>query len=98
MNHPGEQERSDRSRTSAYWAANVRLLIILLLIWFGVSYVCGILLVEQLNRVRLPGSGFKLGFWFAQQGSIYFFVVIVFTYAALMNRMDRKYGVSEDAS
>lgn len=98
MNHPGEPGRSDRSRTSAYWAANVRLLIILLLIWFGVSYVCGILLVEQLNRVRLPGSGFKLGFWFAQQGSIYFFVVIVFTYAALMNRMDRKYGVSEGAS
>jgi putative solute:sodium symporter small subunit len=58
--------------------------------------VCGVLLVDFLNRFRIPGTGFKLGFWFAQQGSLYVFVVLVFVYAWLMNRLDRQHGVSED--
>ena len=67
----------------------------LLSIWFIVSYGCGILFVEQLNAYRLPGTGFKLGFWFAQQGSIYVFVALIFLYAWKMNRIDRKFGVDE---
>ena len=80
----------------AYWRANVRLLAVLLGVWFFVSYGCGILFVETLNQVRIPGTGFKLGFWFAQQGSIYVFVVLIFVYAHLMNRLDAKHGVAED--
>ena len=81
---------------NAYWVRNVRYVTGLLVVWFGVSYGLGILLVEPLNRIRLPGSGFKLGFWFAQQGSIYVFVVLIFVYVRLMNRLDREFGVSED--
>lgn len=78
-----------------YWTANLRLTLFLLTIWFVVSYVCGVLLVDQLNRIRIPGSGFKLGFWFAQQGSIYTFVVLIFVYSVVMNRVDRRFGVEE---
>jgi len=80
----------------AYWRRNLRYLAALLSVWFLVSYVFGILLVEPLNRFRLFGSGFKLGFWFAQQGSIYVFVVLIFVYVRLMNRLDREFGVAED--
>ena len=69
---------------------------VLLSVWFLVSYVFGILLVEPLNDFRLFGSGFKLGFWFAQQGSIYVFVVLIFIYVRLMNQLDKKFEVSED--
>ena len=79
-----------------YWQANIRYVLILLAIWFFVSYGCGILLAPWLNQFRLPGSGFKLGFWFAQQGSIYTFVILIFIYVWLMNRLDRRFGVSED--
>ena len=65
----------------------------LLAIWFVVSYGFGILLVEQLNRIRI--AGFQLGFWFAQQGSIYVFVVLIFVYVRLMNRLDRSFDVDE---
>jgi len=68
-------------------------LAILLSVWFLVSYVFGIILVEELNTIRL--GGFKLGFWFAQQGSIYVFVLIIFVYIRLMNRLDKKYNVNE---
>lgn len=88
-----EQISDDRRR--AYWSANVRYLLLLLAVWFLVSYGAGILFVDQLNRLRLPGSGFKLGFWFAQQGSIYVFVVLIFVYVWLMNRLDKRFGVSE---
>lgn len=81
---------------SAYWRANVRTVAILLSIWFLVSFGFGILLAPTLNEVRIPGTGFKLGFWFAQQGSIYVFVVLIFVYVALMNRLDREHGVRED--
>lgn len=72
----------------AYWQRNLRYLGALLTIWFIVSYGCGILFVEELNQIRL--GGFKLGFWFAQQGAIYVFVVLIFVYVYLMNRLDRE--------
>jgi putative solute:sodium symporter small subunit len=79
---------------AAYWKANVALLTILLLIWFAVSYGLGIILVEPLNAIQL--GGYPLGFWFAQQGSIYTFLVLIFVYAWGMNRLDKKYEVHED--
>ena len=78
----------------AYWRANVTLLAVLLSIWFLVSFGFGILLVVPLNAVRI--GGWPLGFWFAQQGSIYCFIVLIAVYAAAMYRLDRKYGVRED--
>lgn len=78
----------------AYWSENVRLMIILLVIWFVVSFGCGILLVDVLNHIRI--GGYKLGFWFAQQGSIYTFVVLIFIYARKMAALDRKYGVHDE--
>ncbi len=78
----------------AYWKANLRLMFFCLAIWFIVSFVFGIILVEPLNTIRL--GGYKLGFWFAQQGSIYTFVVLIFFYAWRMGRLDRKYNVHED--
>ena len=77
----------------AYWAKNLTYVGILLSIWFVVSYGFGILFVEQLNSIRI--GGFKLGFWFAQQGSIYVFVVLIFVYVRLMNRLDREFEVDE---
>jgi putative solute:sodium symporter small subunit len=84
------------TRKHQYWQANIRYVLILLAIWFIVSYGIGIILAPWLNQFRLPGSGFKLGFWFAQQGSIYTFVLLIFIYVWLMNRLDRRFGVSED--
>jgi putative solute:sodium symporter small subunit len=80
-------------KRAAYWKANVRLLAILLFIWFVVSYGLGILLVEPLNSFQL--GGYPLGFWFAQQGSIYIFLVLIFVYASSMNRLDKKFDVNE---
>lgn len=79
-----------------YWKANLRVVFICLLIWFVVSYGFGILLVDVLNQYSF--FGFKLGFWFAQQGSIYVFLILVFYYARKMNQLDRKFGVDEDGS
>lgn len=79
---------------SAYWRANLRLVAGCMIVWFTCSYLFGILLVEQLNEIRI--GGFKLGFWFAQQGSIYVFVLLIFFYAWRMNRIDRQYDVHED--
>ena len=78
----------------AYWRANLRLIVACLVAWFVVSYGFGIVFVEELNRIHL--GGFALGFWFAQQGSIYVFVLLIFFYAWRMNRLDRRYGVRED--
>ncbi|MEH6616277.1 MAG: DUF4212 domain-containing protein [Porticoccus sp.] len=77
-----------------YWKENLRLLVTLLVIWFAVSFGFGILLVEPLNSI--PLFGFKLGFWFAQQGSMYVFVALIFVYVAKMKALDRKYDVHED--
>ena len=79
---------------SAYWKENIRLVSILLAIWFVVSYVFGIMLVEPLNAIRIGGMG--LGFWFAQQGSIFTFLILIFVYAKKMNDLDRKHNVHED--
>ena len=78
----------------AYWRANLRLVALCLVIWFLGSYGFGILFVEQLNTIRI--GGFRLGFWFAQQGSIYLFVALIFFYAWRMNRIDREHDVHED--
>lgn len=76
-----------------YWKTNLKYLGILLSIWFLVSYLMGIIFVDELNAIRL--GGFKLGFWFAQQGSIYFFVLIILVYIRLMNKLDKKYGLND---
>lgn len=76
-----------------YWRTNLSYLAILLSVWFVVSFLFGIVWVEELNTIRL--GGFKLGFWFAQQGSIYAFVIIILIYIRLMNRLDQKYNVNE---
>ena len=81
---------SDRD---AYWQANLKLITFCLAIWFLVSFVFGILLVDQLNAIRI--GGYKLGFWFAQQGSIYTFLVLIFFYANRMNKLDRQFGLEE---
>ncbi len=73
-----------------YWRKNLCWLGGLLAIWFLVSYGCGILFVDELDKVKLPGTGIKLGFWFAQQGSIYVFVVLIAVYVLVMNRLDRE--------
>lgn len=77
-----------------YWKANIRLMLVLLAIWFTVSFGFGILLVDQLNQI--PFFGFKFGFWWAQQGSIYVFIGLIFFYAYKMKKIDRQFGVSDD--
>lgn len=77
----------------SYWNKNLKYLAILLSIWFLVSFGCGILFVDQLNTIRM--GGFKLGFWFAQQGAIYAFIVLIFVYVYLMNKLDKTHGVDE---
>ena len=76
-----------------YWRKNLKYLLILLSIWFVVSYGAGILFAEQLNSIRI--GGFKLGFWFAQQGSIYVFVILILVYVRLMNKLDKGFDVDE---
>jgi putative solute:sodium symporter small subunit len=82
---------SSSSNNAAYWRANLKWVGILMTIWFIVSYGCGILFVDELNKIRI--GGFKLGFWFAQQGSIYVFVVLIAVYVRVMNKLDHKYSV-----
>lgn len=81
------------SKHDAYWSENIRLMIKLLLVWFIVSFGCGILFVDTLNQIKI--GGYKLGFWFAQQGSIYVFVALIFIYARKVAALDKKYGVEE---
>jgi putative solute:sodium symporter small subunit len=88
-----DEEVLSEDRVRDYWRANVRLLLVLLAVWFTVSCGFGILLVDWLNRVSL--FGFKLGFWWAQQGSIYVFVILIFVYVVLIGRIDRKFGVDD---
>ncbi len=84
---------TNQSQRKAYWKKNLSYLLVLLSIWFVVSYGFGILLVDQLNTIKL--GGFKLGFWFAQQGAIYSFVILIFVYVRLMNKLDKKFNVDE---
>ena len=81
-------------KNQKYWKKNLKYLAILLSIWFLVSFGFGILLVDKLNTIRL--GGFKLGFWFAQQGAIYVFVALIFIYMHKMNKLDKKFGVDEE--
>ena len=83
-----------RENRQAYWKRNLRIMAGLLAIWFVVSFGFGILLADWLDQFRV--FGFKLGFWFAQQGSIYVFVVLIFAYVVIMNRLDREFDVHED--
>jgi putative solute:sodium symporter small subunit len=77
------------NKNETYWKTNLKYLVILLTIWFTVSFGFGILMVDTLNQFSL--GGFKLGFWFAQQGAIYVFVLLIFVYIFLMNRLDKKF-------
>ena len=86
-------DSDNKQKAQAYWQKNVRLMVILMVIWFAVSFGCGILFVEQLNQFQI--GGYKLGFWFAQQGSIYTFLAIIFYYAWKMRRIDREFDVDE---
>lgn len=81
------------SELKKYWQTNIKYVSILLVIWFVVSYVCGILFANQLDSIKL--GGFPLGFWFANQGSEVIFVILIAIYVKLMNTLDKKYGVDE---
>jgi len=81
---------TNQQKATAYWKQNIKYVAILLTIWFLVSYGAGILFKDQLNQIKI--AGFKLGFWFAQQGSMYVFVILIFVYVRLMNKLDKKYG------
>ncbi|OMH30028.1 DUF4212 domain-containing protein [Motiliproteus sp. MSK22-1] len=80
-------------KAQAYWKENIRIILSYLAVWFVVSYGCGILFIEQLNSI--PFFGFELGFWFAQQGSIFVFCGLIIAYAISMNKLDEKYDVHE---
>ncbi len=80
-------------KAQAYWKENIRTILSYLVVWFVVSYGCGILFIEQLNAI--PFFGFQLGFWFAQQGSIFIFCGLIVAYAISMNKLDEKYDVHE---
>jgi len=82
-----------QKKATAYWRQNLKYLVILLLIWFAVSFGAGILFKDALDTIKI--GGFSLGFWFAQQGSIYVFVILIFVYIRLMNTLDKKFGYDE---
>lgn len=83
----------ENEKMKKYWRKNLFYLSILLSIWFTVSYLAGIIFVESLNTIKL--GGFPLGFWFAQQGAIYIFVILIFVYVWLMNKLDKEFDVDE---
>ena len=85
---------SDQRNRQAYWKANLKLVAGCLSVWFVVSYLFGIILVEPLNTISI--GGYKLGFWFAQQGSLFVFVMLIFFYAHRMNKLDRQFDVHEE--
>ena len=91
QNSPEECRAEMRLSLKRYWRKNLLLMGALLTVWALVSFVCGILLADVLNAYRLPGTGYPLGFWFAQQGSILVFVVLILIYALVMNRIDRQH-------
>ncbi len=96
MSQRANQEDANPAQELAarYWRANIALLLKLLAVWFAVSFGAGILFVEALNTIEF--FGFKLGFWFAQQGSIYTFVVLIFVYAGRMQAFERRFGLSDE--
>lgn len=84
---------ADKTSANSYWAANVRIILISMVIWFVCSFGLGILLRPALSDIRIGGA--DIGFWFAQNGAIYVFLVLIFVYAKLMNKVDRDHGVEE---
>lgn len=84
---------TNKGKPKAYWKENIKIVLILLTIWFLVSFGAGIIFKDALNEIKI--AGFKLGFWFAQQGSMYVFVILIFVYVRLMNKLDKKYGYDE---
>ncbi len=85
---------TDKGQAQEYWKTVLGLVRNILIVWFIVSYGCGILFAEALNSIHL--GGYPLGFWFAQQGSIYVFVALIFIYAKMMGKIDEKFDVQED--
>ena len=85
---------SQKDNRRAYWRENLTIVAILLSVWFIVSLMLSVVFVDELNDIRL--GGFRLGFWIAQQGSLYTFVVLIFIYVRTMNRLDRKDGLEEE--
>jgi putative solute:sodium symporter small subunit len=83
----------EEQKAQAYWQENIRTIMQLMVVWFVASYGCGVLFVDLLDTIAF--GGFKLGFWFAQQGSIYVFLILIFVYAKRMNAIDEKYDVHE---
>ncbi len=96
MNHFKVEFMTDSpsSKAQAYWRENIRTVLFLLAIWFIVSYGMGVLFADALDHIRF--LGFRLGFWMAQQGAIFCFVILIFVYVYKMNKLDHKYGVDED--
>jgi putative solute:sodium symporter small subunit len=88
-------ESATSSRAAEYWRRNLRYLTVLLGIWLLVSFGFAIIWADALNAVRIPGTGFRLGFWFAQQGAIYVYLILIAAYVRLMNRLDREMDVDE---
>ena len=84
---------SKENNAKRYWKTNIKYVLILLSIWFLVSYGAGVIFKDELNTIKI--GGFKLGFWFAQQGAMYVFVILIFVYVYLMNKLDKKYGYDE---
>ncbi|MEM1058603.1 MAG: DUF4212 domain-containing protein [Verrucomicrobiota bacterium] len=87
---------SAEAKRRAYWRTNLTILAVLLAVWFLASFGCAILWADALDAFRIPGTGFKLGFWMGHQGSIYIFVLLIWIYIWLMNRLDRRYGAGEE--
>jgi len=85
---------ASEDRSQAYWKRNLLLIFRLMLVWFAVSFGCGILLFDTLNQITV--GGYKLGFWFAQQGAIYVFVILIFYYSRKMTALDREFSLEED--
>ena len=90
---PSVTDPEARRHQAAYWRTNVRYVGLLLVVWFVVSYGFGIIFAEALNQFRIPGTGFHVGFWFAQQGSIYVFIALVWVYARWMDRIESDHGI-----
>ncbi|WOJ93843.1 DUF4212 domain-containing protein [Congregibacter variabilis] len=87
-------KKMTEEQAKQYWRRNLSLMVKLLVVWFAVSYGCGIMFVDALNQIQI--GGYKLGFWFAQQGAIYVFVVLIFIYRSRMEALDREFGVEEE--
>lgn len=96
QNEPSDDSSAIASRRADYWKRNIRLVAKLMCVWFAVSLGAGVLFADWLDQFTIPGTGFKLGFWFAQQGSILTFIALIAIYAWRMNKLDREYKDSAD--